>query len=153
MMTRRNNLTLSVLVALVLPLVAGATDYREINPKAWTAHTVNDAVQAMYGDIKLIKSADVILKMPSISSQGGAVPIAIKSTIDAKSVSLYQNANPESAVAVWTVPEGGIVNYNVKVKLKTIVRGTPSEVTVVIEGKDGQYYTANASVVVSGGCE
>ena len=152
-MTKRNNLTLSVLAALVLPLGAGATDYRETNPQAWTAHTVNDAVQALYGDVKLIESGDVHLKMPTVSSQGGAVPVSIKTDIDAKSVSLFQDANPESAVAVWNVLEGGVVNYNVKLKLKTIEKGVPSTVTVVVEGKDGHYYTANASVVVAGGCE
>lgn len=151
-MTKRNTLTLSVLAALVLPLGAQATDYRETNPKAWTAHTVNDAIQGLYGDIKLINSGDITLKMPTVSSQGGFVPIGIKTDIDAKSVSLYQDANPESAVAVWTVLEGGIVNYNLKVKLKTVV-GQPAKVTVVVEGKDGHYYTTNASIIVAGGCE
>jgi hypothetical protein len=66
---------------------------------------------------------------------------------------LFQNSNPESAVAVWTVLDGGIIDYSLKLKIKTLENGDPSVVTVVIEGKDGQYYTANASVKVAGGCE
>ena len=148
-MTKRNNLTLSVLTALVLPLGAQATDYRETNPKAWTAQTVNDAVQALYGDVKLIKSADITLKAPTVVASGASVPVSVKSSIDAKSVSLYQDANPESAVAVWNVLEGAIINYSTKVKLKT-----NSKVIVVIEGKDGNYYTTERSVqVTGGGCE
>jgi len=149
MMTKRNNLTLSILTALVLPLGAQATDYRETNPKAWTAQTVNDAVQALYGDVKLIKSADITLKAPTVVASGASVPVSVKSSIDAKSVSLYQDANPESAVAVWNVLEGAIINYSTKVKLKT-----NSKVIVVIEGKDGNYYTTERSVqVTGGGCE
>jgi len=149
MMTKRNILTLSVLTALVLPLGAQATDYRETNPKAWTAQTVNDAVQALYGDVKLIKSADITLKAPTVVASGASVPVSVKSPIDAKSVSLYQDANPESAVAVWNVLEGAIINYSTKVKLKT-----NSKVIVVIEGKDGNYYTTERSVqVTGGGCE
>jgi len=148
-MTKRNILTLSVLTALVLPLGAQATDYRETNPKAWTAHTVDTAVKALYGDVKLIKSADITLKAPMVVASGASVPITVKSAIDAKSVSLYQDANPESAVAVWNVLEGAIVNYSTKVKLKT-----NSKVIVVIEGKDGNYYTTERSVqVTGGGCE
>ena len=99
--------------------------------------------------IKLIKSADITLKAPTVVGSGASIPVTVKSGIDAKSVSLYQDANPESAVAVWNVVEGAIVNYSTNVKLKT-----SSKVIVVVEGKDGNYYTAERSVqVTGGGCE
>ena len=152
-MNRRKFLTLSVATALTLPMMALATDYRTEYASTWTAKKVNDAVKALYGEVTLIESKNVTLKMPKVTSQGGAVPVRIKSSIPAKSVSLFQNSNPESAVAVWTVLEGGIIDYSLKLKIKTLENGDPSVVTVVIEGKDGQYYTANASVKVAGGCE
>lgn len=151
-MQRRKFLRLGVTAACVLPLGLFATDYRVENPDAWTAHTVEDAIKALYGDVKLIESKDLVLKMPEVSSSGSAVPVSIKSTLQAKSVSLFQNSNPESAVAVWTVPEDGIVDYALKLKLKTI-EGQPSKVTVVLEGIDGNFYTASASIIVRGGCE
>lgn len=151
-MNRRKFLTLSAVAVLTLPVVSWATDYRAEKPSAWTADTVDDAVKALYGDVELIESRDVILKMATIATQGNAVPVGIKSAIDAKSVSLFQNSNPESAVAVWTVPENGIVDYGLKVKLKTI-DGQPSVVTVVVEGRDGKFYSTSASVTVKGGCE
>jgi sulfur-oxidizing protein SoxY len=152
-MNRRKFLTLSVATAITLPMMAMATDYRTEKPAAWTAHTVDNAVKALYGDVKLIQSGDLILKMPKVTSNGGAVPVGIKSTIKAKSVSLFQNSNPESAVAVWTVPENGIVDYGLKLKIKTLEDGSPSVVTIILEGLDGKYYTTSGSVKVAGGCE
>ena len=152
-MNRRKFLTLSVATALTLPMMAVATDYRREHPTTWKAKTVHDAVADLYGDVKLIQSKEITLKMPRVTSQGGAVPVRIKSSIPAKSVSLFQNSNPESAVAVWTVLDGGIIDYSLKLKIKTLENGNPSRITVIIEGKDGQYYTTHASVKVAGGCE
>ncbi len=147
-MNRRKFLTLSVVTALSLPIAALATDYRMEKPTAWTAHTVDDAIKALYGDVKLVQSDAIILKMPKLASNGGAVPIGIKTDIKAKSVSLFQNANPESAVAVWSVPEDGIIDYGFKIKLKG-GDNKSIKVTVIVEGLDGVFYTKSASVQVS----
>jgi len=152
-MNRRKFLTLSVATALTLPIVSWATDYRAEKPAVWTAKSVKDGVKALYGDVKLIKSNKVTLKMPKVSSTGGAVPIGISTDIDAKSVALFQNCNPESAVAVWSVPENGIVDYKAKLKIKTLENGNPSTVVVVVEGRDGNYYSTHATITVAGGCE
>ena len=151
-MNRRKFLNLGMAAALVLPLGAWAKDYRVEKPVAWTAHTVDDAVKALYGDVKLIRSKDVLLKIPNVTSSGNAIPVGIKTDIEVKTVSLFQNSNPESTVAVWTVPENGIIDYSLKIKLKTL-DGAPSVVTVVVEGKDGKFYFTDASVIVRGGCE
>ena len=149
-MNRKNVWTLSLMTAMLLPLGVGATDYRAEKPATWTAHTVDNAVKALYGDVKFIKSDKINLKMSSEFASGALVPVYIKTKINAKSVSLFQDVNPESAVAVWTVPEGGIVNYSVKMKLK---EGSP-RITVVVEGRDGKFYTTHKVVqVTGGGCE
>ncbi|PTB83639.1 hypothetical protein C9926_01855 [Sulfurovum lithotrophicum] len=95
---------------------------------------------------KEIESSDVVVKAPNIAT--GAVPITIQTSIKAKSVSLFQDANPESAVATWSVPEGGIVDYRLKIKLKQTKK--PAVVSVVVEGLDGKFYTAHTSVTVAG---
>lgn len=151
-MNRRKFLTLSVATALALPISVGAMDYRAEKPSAWTAHTVDDAIKALYGDVKLIKSDNVLLKILKEVSNGNFVDVGIKTDIEATSISLFQNSNPESAVAVWTVPENGIIDYKLKIKLKTL-EGAPSVVTVVVEAKDGKFYFTDTSVVVRGGCE
>lgn len=147
-MNRRKFLTLSAVAALTLPVASLATDYRAEKPSAWTADTVDDAVKALYGDVELIDSSDILLKIPKIASNGGAVPISIKTSIEAKTVSLFQNSNPESAVAVWSVPEGGIVDYGFKIKLKG-GNNKSSTVTAIVEAIDGKMYRQTATVQVS----
>ena len=153
-MNRRKFLTLSVATAMVLPLGAWATDYRTLKPTAWTAKSVPDAVKGLYGDVDFIKSDDIALKMPKIASNGGAVPVRISSDIKAKSVALFQDSNPESAVAVWDVAEDGIIDYTLKLKLKKKESGVDTKVVVVVEGVDGKFYTKSEKITVSiGGCE
>ena len=144
---------MSMITAMALPVGAWATDYRVEKPAAWTAKTVDMAIKALYGDVKLIKSKDIILNMPNVTSSGSQVPVTITTNIDAKTVALFQNSNPESAVAVWTVPENGIIDYKLKLKIKTLADKSPSVVTVVVQGNDGIFYTTHASVQVAGGCE
>ena len=151
-MERRKFLSMSVASALDLPLGALTTDFRETKPATWTAHNVDDAIKALYGDVKLLESKEISLKMPKVTSNGNSIPVGIKSKIKAKTVALFQNSNPESAVSVWTVAEHGIVDYHLKLKLKTI-EGEASVVTLVVEGKDGKFYVTHVSVTVAGGCE
>ena len=151
-MERRKFLSLSGLaaVAAVVP-AANAEDFRKTKPTVWTAHTVDDAVMAMYGT-KATTESGVTVTMPDVAANGGAVPVNVKSGIDAKSVALFQNANPESAVAAWTIHEGSVIDYDLKIKLKS--DGTPITVTAIVEGKDGKLYSGVKTLTVAlGGCE
>lgn len=151
-MQRRKFLSLSVLtaVAAVVP-AANAEDFRATKPTVWTAHTVDDAITAMYGTKATIQSG-VTITMPDVAANGGAVPINVKSDIDAKSVALFQNANPEAAVAAFTIHENSIINYDLKIKLKS--DGTPITVTAIVEGKDGKLYAGVKTITVAlGGCD
>ena len=151
-MERRKFLSLSGLaaVAAVVP-AANAEDFRTTKPTVWTAHTVDDAVMAMYGK-KATTESGVTVTMPDVAANGGAVPVNIKSDIDAKSVALFQNANPEAAVAAFTIHENSIINYDLKFKLKS--DGTPITVTAIVEGKDGKLYSGVKTLTVAlGGCE
>ena len=67
-MNRRKILTLGLVMGLALPLGAWATDYRAEKPSAWTAHTVDDAVKALYRDVEFIQSDDIRLNIPKIAS-------------------------------------------------------------------------------------
>jgi sulfur-oxidizing protein SoxY len=148
-MKRRNFLTLGlVAVASSLPSTLSAIDYRATKPKTWTAHEQKDAIKELYGDIKPL-SEGVKLKTPKVANNGGAIPIIVRSDIDAKSVAIFQDVNPESTVAVYTIPEGGMIDFLVKIKMKR-----SGNVTVIIEGRDGKFYMAkNELEVALGGCE
>lgn len=149
-MNRRKFLTLSAAAALMLPIAALATDYRAEKSDTWKAKTVDEAVKALYGDVTLIESSDVHIKAPKVAT--GAVPVRIQTNIKAKSVAFFQDVNPESAVGVWSVPEDGIVDYHLKIKLRQSDK--PAVLSVIVEGLDGKFYTAHTSVTVAGAtCE
>ena len=148
MMNRRKFLSVSMVAAVVAPASLSAIDFRATKPDAWTAHTVADAIKALYGDVKLEESG-VKIKAPKVASNGGAIPVTIKSDISAKTVALFQDANPEAAVAVYTVTESSVIDYTTKIKMKVT-----GKVTAVVEGKDGKFYTASQAIEVAlGGCE
>ncbi len=156
-MNRRNFIGFGVLAMATLPATLSAfssIDFRKTKPDTWTAKTVDNAVKALYGDIKPEESG-VTVKAPKVASNGGAVPITVKSDIPAKTVAVFQDMNPESAVAVWNVPEGGIVDYSFKIKLKaTDENGGNGTVYAIVEGRDGKFYKGKVSLqVAKGGCE
>jgi len=148
-MQRRKFLSLGMVAAVAaLPSTVSALDYRAEKPKVWTAHEQKDAIKELYGDITPVNEG-IELKTPKTANNGGQIPLKIKSDIAAKTVAVFQDVNPESAVAVFTVPENGVVDYLIKIKMKK-----SGNVSVILEGKDGKFYMAkNALDVALGGCE
>jgi len=47
-----------------------------------------------------LEEKGVSIKAPKLAENGGKIPVVVKSDIDAKSVALFQDVNPRSAVAV-----------------------------------------------------
>ena len=148
-MERRKFLGLGLAAVALVPASVSAFDFRKDKPDTWTAHKVDEAIKALYGDIKAEDTDKITLKVPKIASNGGAIPVSLSSDLDLKSLSLFQDANPESAVIAFTVPDGEKVDYMVKIKMKG-----SGEITIVAEGKDGKFYkTAKKLEVALGGCE
>ena len=126
-----------------------ALDYRSAKPQAWTAHEVAPAIKALYGEIDMEKSDAITIKTPKVASSGATIPLRIKSDLHLKSLAVFQDANPESAVAVFTVNPRSVVDYSMNIKMAK--SGT---ISVVAEGIDGKYYTVSQSLkVAEGGCE
>lgn len=150
-MNRRNFLSFAGgLVALsVIPVNLSATDYRKTKPKVWEAHTIDDATKALYGVKTPIETDKIKIKIPKINSSGGAVPVKFETSIDAKTIALFQDVNPESAVAVFEVNIYDLKKYEVKIKM-----AKSGSVMVLVEGTDGNIYMAQAKTeVAAGGCE
>jgi len=147
MMDRRKFLGLGLATIALAPMAASALDFRKEKPDAWKAEKTEDAIKALYGDIKL-EEKGVKIKAPKLAENGGKIPVTIKSDIEAKSVAIFQDANPRSAVAVWTVQDGGIVDYSITMKMKG-----SGKITAIVEGKDGKFYSKVLPIEVSkGGC-
>ncbi len=142
------NFTLGALALAVVPASVRAENFRETKPTVWTAHTVDDAIKAMFGSSETIKDG-VKVKTQDVASNGGAIPIEFSTKIPAKTVALFQDANPEAAVCAYSVGKNDITNYSVKIKMAK--SGT---VTVVVEGLDGKLYSGSKTLEVAlGGCE
>jgi len=149
-MERRNflSMTLGALALATVPASVQAEDYRKTKPAAWAAHTVDDAIKAMYGSTDLVMEG-VKVKAPKVASNGGAIPVDFSTDKDIKSIALFQDANPEAAVMVVTTNKYSINKYSVKIKM-----GKSGTITIVAEGTDGKLYAAKVSLDVAlGGCE
>ena len=150
-MNRRNFLSFagSAIALSVIPMNLNAEDYRKSKPKVWEAHNIDDATKALYGMKTPIQSDKIKIKVPKINSSGGAVPVKFETTLDAKTIALFQDANPESAVAVYDVNKYDLKKYDVKIKMEK-----DGVIMVLVEATDGNIYMAKvATKVAAGGCE
>jgi len=155
-MERRKFLGLGLGVAAIslAPVSALAKNYRKELPKVWEIKNkdvendltgTNEAIKAVFGTDKT-EDGKVKLKAPDIAENGAVVPVSFKLE-KASRVALFQTANPEALVAIWDIPEAGIPEYALRIKMAKT--GT---VTVVAE-VDGKLYKASKVVkVTAGGC-
>ncbi len=150
-MNRRKFLGLGVMAVAAMPATLSALstiDFRATKPDTWTAHKVDEAVKALYGDIKP-EEGGVTVKAPKVASNGGAIPVTVKSDISAKSVAVFQDANPEATVCVFNCDKDSIIDYMFKIKMKA--SGT---ITAIVEGQDGKFHKGAITIeVAKGGCE
>lgn len=152
-MLRRKFLNLSALaaVAALAPITVNANDFRTERPDVWTATKVDEAIAAMYGSRDVVYSG-VNIKMPDVATNAKAIPLNVSSDIQAKSLTVFQDANPEATLAAFTVHENSIINYDLRIKMKS--NGQPVNVTAIIEGTDGKLYAGTKQLSVSlGGCD
>jgi sulfur-oxidizing protein SoxY len=142
------SLTLGSLALAVVPASVRAEDFRATKPAVWTAHTVDEAIKNLYGTSVTIEQG-VSLTAPDVASNGGAIPVEFSTEIPAKSIAVFQDANPEAAVCVYSVGPKDVTEYEIKIKM-----GKSGTITVVVEGQDGKLYSAKKTLDVAlGGCE
>ena len=149
-MRRRNFLRFgaTALAVSVIPVsTLSAVDFRETSPKTWEAKSSNEAIKELYGTSDGI-SGVIKLKAPKLAENGGSIPVKITSNKDFESISVFQDANPRSAVAVFSIPENGVVSFDLRIKMRET-----SNITVIGKGRDGKLYKTVQKVEVSiGGC-
>ena len=143
---KKSILSLVAIAAVTVSL--SAKDYRAEKPDTWTAKDVPSAIKALYGEVTPAEG-EIKLKAPKVASSGGTIPVSVKTEIPAKSIAIFQDANPEATVAVFNVIDGEPADFAFKIKMKE--SGT---ITAIIEGKDGKFYSAKYTLeVTKGGCE
>jgi len=149
-MERRNflSMTLGAVALAAVPASVQAEDYRKSKPAVWAAHTVDDAIKAMYGSTDLIMEG-VTVTTPDVAANGGAIPVNFTTDKEIKSIAVFQDANPEAAVIAITTNKYSVNKYDIKIKM-----GKSGSITVVAEGTDGKLYAAKKTLEVAlGGCE
>ncbi len=151
------SLTLGALALAVVPASVRAEDFRKSKPTVWTAHKMDDAIKAMFGTTTTIekgvklKAANVAFDSGSMATaaNGGAIPIDFSTKIPAKTIAVFQDSNPESAVCAYSIGKYDVTEYSIKIKM-----GNPGTVKVIVEGLDGKLYSATQKLnVAKGGCE
>ena len=147
-MNRRNFLSLGLgaLAVSMAPSTLSAINFRETKPKAWTATKVDVAMKEVFGTTSTTKGK-VKLKAPDIAENGAVIPVTVSTKLVGSKVAIFQDSNPESTVAVFTVPENGIINYSVRIKMAKT--GT---VTAVVESNGKLYSSSKVVKVTIGGC-
>ena len=147
-MNRRNFLGLSLGVAAVsmIPVTLSAEDFRATKPKAWTATKVDEAMKAVFGTSATTEGG-ITLSAPDIAENGAVIPISFDTNLKAKTIAIFQDANPEATVAVFTMGAKSIANYALRIKMQKT--GT---VTVVAD-VDGKLHSVSKVIKVTiGGC-
>lgn len=148
MMERRNFLTLglgALAASVVTPATLSAANYRTDKPKAWDATKVDAAIEEIFGTSATM-DGKVKLKAPDIAENGAVIPVTVSAKAGSR-VAVLQDANPETLVAVFDVPKGGVVDYSIRIKMAK----TGNVIAVVEDG--GKLYKASKQVKVTiGGC-
>ena len=162
-MNRRNFLGLGLglgVAAVLTPATLSAVNFRDTKPKAWSIMNkmdgkkpvaadmsgINSVLDEMYGTHATTESG-IKLKAPAIAENGAVIPLSFKSSLKAKTISVFQTANPEPLVAVFTVPADGIVDYSIRIKM-----GQTATIMIVAE-VDGKLHSTKAiTKVTAGGC-
>jgi len=145
---------LAVLAAA--PSMLMAVNYREKLPEVWKIKNdeaakgadmkgIEASIKAIFGSDKT-EEGKVKLKAPDIAENGAVVPISFKAE-GAKRIAVFQSANPESTVAIFDIPERGLPDYSIRIKMQQT--GT----VVVVAEIGGKLYKAAKMVKVTvGGC-
>jgi len=151
------NITLGALALAVVPASVRAEDFRATKPAVWAAHKMDDAIKAMYGTTTTIEkgvklsAANVAFDSGTMATaaNGGAIPVDFSTNIEAKTIAVFQDSNPEAAVCVYEVNKYSVNEYSIKIKM-----GNPGTIKVIVEGTDGNLYSATQKLnVAKGGCE
>ena len=118
------------------------------NKAAFGADKVDAALQALVGDKPLVKSADIVLKVPDIAENGAVVPVTVTTTIaDVQRISLLVDENPNPLSASFRLLPGSVADISTRVKM-----GASSDVRAIVETQTTAFYTSKNVKVTIGGC-
>ena len=105
---------------LFLGIFLNAKDFRTLHSKAWQQSNLNNSAIALYGTAKfstIQKSDKIELIVPKITiSDSSNIPVIIKSSLQAKSVALFQDKENKSLIVVFNVLKNAIVESHLQIQ-------------------------------------
>jgi len=122
------------------------------NPKKYKAKL--KIIQKLYGDIILTEDGIEIIA-PDRASWGGSIPVAVRSIIQAKSLTLFVQVEDVydirsnsinktmEFVCKWLETPYSIVDNYIKIQMKH-----SGDIIVILEANDGKFYTAMKHIKV-----
>jgi len=115
---------------------------------AFDAKTIEESLQTLLGNNKVVESKDVMLDAPDIAEDGSVVSIGIDTTIkNADSLMLFVPKNNRPLTAIIGLSDITDPGYKIRIKM-----AKSSPVTAVVKA-NGKLYSATKNVKVTlGGC-
>jgi len=106
-----------------------------------------DAVSKIFGDVNLIEK-NVSLFAPDLAANGGSIPLVIRHSIEVKSVTVFTTSDSYKKMyftcSFDTIGKYKILEYYLRFKMRE-----SGYAQVVVESKDGKFYTAHKYIEVS----
>ncbi|MCF6338041.1 MAG: thiosulfate oxidation carrier protein SoxY [Gammaproteobacteria bacterium] len=114
---------------------------------AFTAKSIDDALDTLLGDTTLATSGDIKIKAPEIAENGAVVPITISTGMAAESISVLIAKNPSPLACSFALGGSTLGFVSTRVKM-----GETSDLIAVVKS-GGKLYSAKKTVKVTiGGC-
>ena len=133
--------SLLALGALPLRLLARATG-------AFNAEETADVYQALFGDMSIVETDDIRLKIPDIAENGAVVPVSVSTGIPgAEAIHIVIDENPNPLSASFLLSKRTPADISVRVKM-----GRSSMVRALVKTSDKVYMKGQEVKVTIGGC-
>ncbi len=115
---------------------------------AFTAKSVDDGMNALYGSVNHSPSGDIKIKAPDIAENGAVVPITVSTSLPKpEAISVMVEKNPSPLAADFKLAENAEGFVSTRVKM-----GKTSDLIAVVKS-GGNLFSAKKTVKVTiGGC-
>jgi sulfur-oxidizing protein SoxY len=131
-----------------LGLLQSGAALAEWNKSAFSAKSMDEALNALGVIVPENNAASIQLTVPEIAENGAVVPVTVSSTLpNVEQISILVDKNPNVLAANFTIPAGteGLVTTRVKM-------GQTASVVALVKA-DGKFYRVSKEVkVTAGGC-
>ena len=115
------------------------------------------SISEYFSNAPLYESNKIMIKAPDIASNGNSVPLGIRTTLHAKSITIFASQEKDhiEMVAQWILHGTELIDLEMKAKLKSLsyspddTRWATGVISVVVEGVDGKYYIGERMVSIS----